>query len=403
MYQNRFVYKKRPGISILLNISLFIYALLLPISTGLSGVIGNISLSNYFASGIIIFGILNCLQRDKLTIPKYAVPTILYGLYSAISFAWVPEYKLNWYVGTNLVNVLMIIVLCACRYDVKLETLKKWIGASQIIVFIAVLANLNSIYKYRLNIVVFSTIGINDFACGLCLLIALWMGVTTLDKKRWRGISCFMIALDLAIIFLAGSRGALIMFFAMVMIWVVFGDYSKKTKVYTGIFIVIAFVFFSTKFINYLPNTIRSRMSFEAVQQTHGSGRYNVWRLAWRTFQNANPIRKLFGFGFNSFTEVVKYGDYGGVHDLMAHNVVLQTMIEGGLVGLSLLLFMIYSQIKMAWKRNDTFMKTAVVGLFIAAMSIDMQVTRVWGFILAMNIVQNRNKPIEDLQSSNMK
>ena len=58
----------------------YIYIILLPIGTGLSGIIGNTSLLNYFALIIIIFGILNVISGSKTatTIKEVMVPTLLY-------------------------------------------------------------------------------------------------------------------------------------------------------------------------------------------------------------------------------------------------------------------------------------------------------------------------------------
>lgn len=56
---------------------------------------------------------------------------------------------------------------------------------------------------------------------------------------------------------------------------------------------------------------------------------------------------------------------------------------------------MAISQFKIAIKNDDELMKIALVGLFVAALSIDMQVTRIWGFILAFNCIRQKTNMIE--------
>lgn len=366
-----------------------IYVVLLPIGTGLSGIIGSVSLMNYFAVAILASGIvLMATHGSAGTISKDTVPTILYFVYTIISIIWSSNTVINWYVLTNITNFLLLVVLNTYKWNKKeLATIEKSLAVSQLIVVWAVLRNIATLNTYRLSITVVSTIGISDFACGLCLIIALWMNSAASSESKWTKLLAYLaIAFDFAVILMAGSRGALVMFAAMVVVWVLLGDYSRRSKLFIIVMIVIALVFFDQFFMQLLPKTITSRLTFDAVRSSRGSGRYNVWYLAWDIFKDSNLLRILFGYGFNSFLDTVQYGNYGGNQNLLAHNVIIQTMIEGGVFGLFFLIRMIMSQIKMAWIRDDGMMKIAIIGLIVAALSIDMQVTRIWGFILAFNL-----------------
>lgn len=362
-----------------------LYVLLLPISTGLSGIIGNISLLNYIAVGIIIVGILKARS-----IPVSIVPTALYFIYTIISIIWSGNIVFNWYVATNVVNFVLFIVINTYRWkEEDINQVYKCIFLSQLIVFFAVLVNVPNMSNYRLTITIVSTIGISDFACGLCLIIALWMTIASTTKNTWiRVLSYVSIGFDFAVILMAGSRGAIAMFIAMIVVWILMGNSSRRIKIVTIIVIIVAIFFFQNYFMDFLPSYIRNRLTLDAVMQSHGSGRYNIWRQAWDTFIGSNIGRMLFGYGFNSFLDAVSYGQHGGNQDLLAHNVIIQTMIEGGVFGLLFLFWMLISQFKSAWRRNDSLMKIALVGLIVAALSIDMQVTRIWGFILTFNFMR---------------
>ena len=373
------------------DILLYTYVILLPIGTGLAGIIGSISLMNYISIGIMLCGIVSCVNRRVIIIYSNVVATLLYYLYTVLSVLWSPNASLNWYVMTNAANFVLLLILNLHEWkENEIESINRCVLISQLVVFYAVVINISSLFSYRLSITIVSTIGTSDFACGLCLIIALWMRVaSTTSKPLWRVISFVAIAVDAAIIIMAGSRGALVMVAAMVLVWLFLGSYTRKTKIAITVAVLAALFILSNYFMELMPATITNRLTLSAIQSSRGSGRFNIWGLAWETFVNSDIIKMTFGNGFDSFLHAISYGSHGGHQDLLAHNVFVQTMIEGGIVGLVLLLRMMITQIRLAWKTNDNMMKIALVGLFVAALSIDMQVTRIWGFILALNLMRN--------------
>lgn len=368
----------------------YLYVILLPIGTGLAGIIGDISIMNYIAVLIILIGFAINSLSGKLRFSRITIPTLVYFGYTALSCLWSSNTDLTWYVATNIVNgVIFFILNCYEWTEIEIGKLDKCFIISQLIVYVAVLTNIDSMFVYRLNITIVSTIGIGDFAVGLCLLIAFWMNnAAKATNKYYKSLSYVVVLSNLLIILMAGSRGGLVMFFVMIAIWIVMGDYQIRTKAIIVSVIVIAYFFITLEFIDYLPDVIKNRMTMQAVRETNGSGRFEIWQLAFEHFKSSNFVNMLFGHGFNSFLHEISYGSHGGVHDLMAHNTVVQTLIEGGIIGILILFRMVYSQIQYAWKRKDTMMLLAVVGLFVASLSNDMQVTRIWGLILTLNCVK---------------
>ncbi|SKA62876.1 O-antigen ligase [Eubacterium uniforme] len=374
-----------------LKLLLGIYVVLLPIGTGLAGIIGSISFMNYISALIIVIGLMVVFSCRKVVINRDVFPSMMYFFYTVLSVIWAVNPQFNWYIATNLINGILFVVLnCVKWSEEDFDRLNICLIISQIIVFFVVIRNLSTLFVYRLSITVVSTIGISDFACGLCLLIAFWMQEVNDTKSRFRRIISYLfIAFDFGIIIMAGSRGASVMFACMIVAWIVMGNYSRKVKLISISVIIIGFFLFENYFVNLLPATITSRMNVEAVVNSRGSGRFNLWSLAWEKFKASNFFRMFFGYGFDTFAEAIAYGGHGGHIDMMAHNVVFQTMIEGGIIGLVLLIGMMISQFRMAQKNNDGLMKIAITGLFVASLSIDMQVTRIWGFILTLNCIRS--------------
>lgn len=369
----------------------YLYIILLPIGTGLAGIIGSISLMNYIAIAIVIIGIAVAAYNGTMIISGNAIPTFLYFVYTITSYLWTSNPGFTWYVATNMVNGMLFIILnCYDWTESEVKKIDTCIIISQIIVYMAVLRNINSMFVYRLNITIVSTIGIGDFAVGLCLLIAFWMNKAAEASKPYIKILSYLAVIsNLIIILMAGSRGALAMFFVMAAVWILLGDYKQRTKAVIIIVIITAYLFITQEFLGFLPDIIKNRMTLEAIRATNGSGRFNIWRLAFERFTSSNVFNIFFGHGFNSFLHEISYGSHGGFHDLMAHNAVVQTMIEGGLIGIILMFRMGFHQVRNAWKRKDTMMLLAVVGLFTAGLSNDMQVTRIWGMILTLNCLKD--------------
>lgn len=389
-YRNN-IYKK--NMNVIEKFLIYSYIILLPIGTGLSGIIGNISLLNYISLGIIISGIFYIIKERSIKINKKAIPTFLYFLYTIFSCLWSSNIKFNWYVATNIMNFLLLFVLNIYSWNKeRIEKLFKCFYISQLVVIFAILKNLSSMKSYRLHITIISTIGISDFVCGLCLLNSFWM-VTYIKERKIKKICAFLfLIINATAIFMAGSRGALMMFIGMFIIFIFSGNFSKKRKIIIILGMIIIGLLGIGYFADFLPKTVTNRMTLEAVKESHGSGRYNIWRLALEKFLESNYIRICFGYGFDSFKNTIAYGSHGGFENLMAHNMVVQTMIEGGLIGIILLFFMIWSQFKIACRKKDNIMQIALVGLFIASLSIDMQVTRIFGFILTFNLMRNSRR-----------
>ena len=367
----------------LFNFMLGIYIVLLPIATGLSGIIGNTSLLNYFAGVMIVMGIFNVryIHRNQFS-------TIIYYLLTIISLIWSVSVKINWYVLTNIVNFVLFVVLTSKDWNKEeIHFIEKCIVLSQFVIG-AVIKNISTIFTYRLSITIVSSIGVSDFACGLCLLIAYWMDKMETGKnglvKLWASI---FVVLDFAIIVMSGSRGAIAMFAAMAILCIFGKNKSIKFRVAVVFLTIVAYFLFTEYFINILPKSVINRLSIDAIESNAGSGRFNIWRLAFEKMTNSNPLRMLFGYGFNTFTETISYGSFGGHTDMMAHNAIIQTMVEGGVVGVACLLKMFADQIKIAWSHNTKLFQYALIGLITAALSIDMEVTRIWGMVLTLNYV----------------
>ena len=122
-------------------------------------------------------------------------------------------------------------------------------------------------------------------------------------------------------------------------------------------------------------------MNIEDILQTGGSGRTGIWEAAINRFFASNPLKKIIGYGHGSFQRIVNYeGDFGRASQ--SHNMFVNEIIEGGIVGLVLLLLCFYSQLKETKKHRNYFGFLLLIGFMMEGISLDAQVFR--GFATTM-------------------
>lgn len=107
---------------------------------------------------------------------------------------------------------------------------------------------------------------------------------------------------------------------------------SRKVFLYTTLSIPIFFITYSAVFPAF-RNRLADRLQFDL------EGRSKYWEVAWDTFKE-NPF---FGVGYEQFTYILRplYEQKLISLPAHAHNLYLQELAEGGLVGLLLIIYMV--------------------------------------------------------------
>ena len=142
-------------------------------------------------------------------------------------------------------------------------------------------------------------------------------------------------------------------------------------------------------------DAVRSRLT--ALRLDNASGRSDIWKAAWDFFRE----RPVLGHGFGSFTatspniveDFVTEGKYGPVQPGVgqptssAHNLILQVLAEGGIVGFAIVVWSIWYLLRTCWH--------SVIGPVLVALFIDslfdtfayvVQVSWVLGLVFATGL-----------------
>lgn len=196
-------------------------------------------------------------------------------------------------------------------------------------------------------------------------------------KKRliWR-ILCLVLLLFLSFgVLTTGSRGALIGIGIAILVY--FFRYKKmawwKGAIALALLLLLLYLFL-TFGLRFLPESVAERFTIENVIESGGSNRTSIWKK-FCTAIFSSPLILLFGAG-NS-TEVFNL-------QVSAHNYLLESWYEYGVVGVALLVFFFRSSIKKALAKENHFIFCMLICALI--MALFLSVSRMLPFWLCITL-----------------
>ena len=180
------------------------------------------------------------------------------------------------------------------------------------------------------------------------------------DEKRWEKIVYlfFMITMSLNI-FISGGRAGQIGFIVILLFYVAyqFRKEFKKMAALLGISVAaIVLVFFINRpFHDRMMLAYHNVANFKANPHTSVGLRINFTLNSWELFKE----RPLLGFGTGAFEKEYERINRKLTPKVRAssqpHNFYMLTLVQFGLVGLALLLYIFYSLFKIARKTEDSY------------------------------------------------
>lgn len=353
---------------------LALITLCLPIDTMLTVGEKN-SISIYIMFFYIIVRFMSTIVKCPLYIKNLNQNffVIIYALYFLLSIFWSENFDvMGWFFRTFLgyflfylfaimdkyTNEEIYIINCAIYYSVILFL----IG---FVLFVDV-SNL----KGRLILQLFHTIDPNYLCMGFCLPIS-YLLKDIVNKKRVIINIFFMICLFFIII-LTGSRGgvlanATVLFFGLLL----FNDAKNITRMFFLLLGLLGFMIIFQYYANYIPQEVIQRFSIEHLAAHGGSGRDYIWRYALNKYETSSMFQHIFGYGIAEF----RFGNMLRV----AHNIFIQSLYEGGILGVILLIVAILNLLYCSFKINKVAF-CALLGLIVGSMSIDIISSRAMWF-----------------------
>lgn len=197
-------------------------------------------------------------------------------------------------------------------------------------------------FGYRLNS--------NSVAIGAFFLIVSIVILLFLKRDKLKLFDKFLIMTSVIVIFLTSSKKVFIVLFLFSLIsYIIFNLNKKKNFAFIKILIIIAFSFFA---FNYTINNTNVGKRLQGSFEKSLTADSNEQLFDNRGRQYIDGIRVFndspyFGVGLKNYTSFSEY-------NTPLHSEILVQLVENGLIGFSLFLIFIFSNLKTIYKLNTT-------------------------------------------------
>ncbi len=355
------------------------------------------SLLRYIGLLPALFGILQILQAKEIQLLGELKYVLLFTVWAMLSAIWSLDSSLSLGRAWSYFTFLLLVISATGQAynDNEINFLKNALVWSSRITIVASLL----FGSYSTGRLVFSGVISEDpnYLCGyyffsLSNAIVVLCSEETVRKKVLAGIEIFLISY---LIIATGSRGGALGAIACVLVVLIMlqvRDRGSLKATLRPIFIVAVVGVFGIILTSISSSSMLERFSAEAIVESNGTGRYDIWKGTIDAFSESNIFRKLCGYGSGAARLV---GRLFGFSTNVTHNAFLQILIELGLVGLffyaaHILKFAFYS-----FKTRDIFSFGVVVGMIVLSMSTSILTFKpYWNILIFITCLSCREEEV---------
>lgn len=386
MSNKRFVLrlKRSPEKIHMAAVAAFLTVLCLPFHTLSIGGVGLLMLTGIPLLMLSIPAFLRQFRSNRWD--KALLLLLAFFLYNLAAYIWTPTFSMD-----SVYTYVKIIVVVLSLYCIDLNSREK-----RLLLIAAVFVGLlvcwfiitgRNIY-YHEGRAFLSLFGITQDPnyMGYLFLIPMAVGVAGLFESHTLGGKIAYGAIAVVVLFavlLTGSRGALLGLIAVAGVCALTRFHKLWAKVlFCAGMLVLALAVYGA-LLTLLPESLASRFTIESVISSRGTYRLDTWIRAFKAM-GREPYKLLFGFGNGSSLAVI-----GG--RWVAHNFVIQLLLELGIVGSCLFYAFLWRWCRRL-ARYDSMCLSAMLGCM--AISLTLSVNKVYYFwvIFILSIVCSKAK-----------
>jgi hypothetical protein len=311
-----------------------------------------ISLSGYSIVYLLILVIL--IIKSRLVVYKsnnnlYLI-ILLISFFYCISFIYSTQHDYSKYkFFMFFIKLLPLIVL---PYFLKLNILKFMKGYFLSLSLVLVLIFIKTFFMQDISVNNRLIIGdMNPIWISRIVLETLLLALLIFNKKK---IWLFMIIPVAYIIFLSGSKGPLLSFIIVVGFYYFNNIKSNRDKfraflLLTGLSILMIYIIINLDVNSYIYQRFLLPVPDNVSEVMYESSRVVVWPETVSKISNSNVSNLLFGNGIGSFGNFYHGGSLNSDREY-PHNILLELIVEQGVV--FLILFIITIIITIKYKNN---------------------------------------------------
>ena len=354
-----------------------LYFLLLPTTIAVNSA-GNSILKLATIPIGLFFLISLLLSNRKLQINSVHLALLLYTLSTvATLFCDAGSTSLEFVLG-YILNAALYICLTVIPYNKAELDLMETVQIVLLIILNLLTLLSNGTKFDRTTLVIMGQVSDPNYFVGF-FIFPLTVALKKLVSGKYSLFYLLLIAVSLYSVFLSGSRGGFLAIAVTIAGFAVLypSGFAKRILFLAG-GAVLLFVFW-TIFKPVLPENIVERMSVEAVVETGGTGRWDIWKSMINEIVD-QPEKLLLGRGINALHWLFVHGKWT---DAVAHNQVIQVVYNQGLIGLLSFLFLTGISFFRCIKQRKT-VSIAIIGMMAISVSLSFnQTTRTFWNLIA--------------------
>lgn len=340
-------------------------------------------------SKILIFlpigGCLLFLKSMKVRIDKYYIIPILYITMNMMTIIYSRDSSMTMQRTISvLLNISVILILPMLKYNkTEIKVLKNSIVLSGWLTILLMLIY-SSEFDGRLTVVINGTYQDPNYLTGGMIFSIVYYLEEFMIKKKF--VSLVKFSVFLIFVLLTGSRGGTIAILASSFFYIASRIKSSKIKISSILFIISLVLGLGLVFnlvISLLPDTLAQRYDISYTLADGGANRFNIWRVILYNFERASLFNKFFGMGAGT----IRYFTYGG---FVGHNVWVESLMEIGIIGVSILFSFYLMYIVKAYKIGEYVVFASFIGYLIMTLSMSLYSYKpIWNILLLIMILKN--------------
>lgn len=345
-----------------------LYFLLLPTTIAVNSA-GNSILKLATIPIGLFFLVTLILSNRKLQINGVHLALLLYT-FSVVAtlFCDSDAASVDFVVGYML-NAALYLCLTIIPYN---QAELEWMERVQIVLLVILNAMTllsNGIEDDRTTLMIMGQTSDPNYFVGF-FIFPLTIALKKLVSGKHSVLYLLLIALSFYSVFLSGSRGGLLAIAVTVAGFALLypsGIFNRILFFFGGLALLLI-LWMGLKPV--LPENIVERMSVEAVMETGGTGRLDIWKSMIKEIVD-QPERLLFGRGINAMHGLFVDGVWKQV---VAHNHLLQTLYNQGIVGMFSFLALV-GICFFRCRKNRKTVAVAVIGMMALSVSLSFNQT----------------------------
>lgn len=317
-----------------------------------------------------------------------------YVVYVALTMIWSDNFSLalNNSMGIILLGIIVFIFATSEMNDKTSEIITySWVATGILSALLYLFGEKIQVGEYgsRTSLMIMGNpTDPNEYA-GIFIITSVFSLLLMFNsKKKFVKISMLVtILLEIYVVFLTGSRGALLSIVVALFITLQKELHLSVKSLLALICVLIVSIFFIYYIvIPNIPTDILLRYSLETLKSDQGSGRASIWFFALKEYFHGPIFNMLFGYSITG----IRAGTVMVTSTM--HNQLIQNLISYGIVGFALYVVLLIKCFKNILVKNKSLVG-AFIGIFLMSMTITMgpSYKPLWIFLM-MGFVSTYNR-----------